>query len=603
MIDCDAKCDIDAPGALGDLSPYEDEEAPPFPPPQLQHNTTKADLPVGEVMRNPDLLERVLSFLPTPADLGRCTVVNKAFRAAASAAGRAVLARTFPAAVALEGSGVICLNRDGLGLRIAKALAAPSQAEPQMPAFPLDAYEVHVELRSPRRGNAPVFACNGRFTADDADLPLQCDNTLTSPLDPAVDFDGFHFRGEPSNGHHDQDSDLEADLDQDEDWNSADSDYCSDCGGGSRYKYTVFGDAPFEVDITLVRLSDGAVCNFVHNARAFHQPPSDFDTSSRMHVRDLVTSAHGIVISPWTPHDSDPMLHDKLGMELKFSVRWKKTHSKKPSFTGVLISPCVYVNNFLDGDNNTRYRLDANGAAHAFGIADLQWTGPAGADHAELLQRARTVSPAAVTGDDVPAKIWPQTRPPSSLDDYCAMIQVRDHERAAENQMCFSSSGILTEDLTGFHHDSGGQIFDNTVRLPDADSTAWDDGSDEDDVRLNIILVRRSDGAVYNMAHRYIMDNAFDGGVSFGPNREFEDEPPLTPWIQLLHTNGGTLDLETRLRCNCFMWSEGNGDTARWKHICMVMYGIRSDGEEQDLYFENAHYLAHALAMLPWKLR
>jgi hypothetical protein len=185
------------------------------------------------------------------------------------------------------------------------------------------------------------------------------------------------------------------------------------------------------------------------------------------------------------------------------------------------------------------------------------------------------------------------------------MIQVRDHERAAENQMCFSSSGILTEDLTGFHHDSGGQIFDNTVRLPDAKSTTWDDGSDEDDKRLNIILVRRSDGAVYNMAHRYIMDNAVDGGVSFGPNREFEDEPPLTPWIRLLHTNGGTLDLETRLRCNCFMRSEGNGDTARWKHICMDMCGIRFDGEErlEDLYFENAHYLAHALAMLPWKLR
>jgi hypothetical protein len=40
-----------------------------------------------EVLGCPDLLVRVLSFAPTPADLGRCAVVSRAFRAASEQAG------------------------------------------------------------------------------------------------------------------------------------------------------------------------------------------------------------------------------------------------------------------------------------------------------------------------------------------------------------------------------------------------------------------------------------------------------------------------------------------------------------------------------------
>jgi hypothetical protein len=69
--------------------------------------------------------------------------------------------------------------------------------------------------------------------------------------------------------------------------------------------------------------------------------------------------------------------------------------------------------------------LSAHGAAHAFAIADLPWEVSAGADCAERLRRAGgdSVSPAAVTGDAMPAKTWSTLPPPHLLDDYCAMIR------------------------------------------------------------------------------------------------------------------------------------------------------------------------------------
>jgi hypothetical protein len=47
-----------------------------------EESKDKDDLSEERVWGNPDLLERVLSFLPTPCDLCRAAAVSKAFRAA-----------------------------------------------------------------------------------------------------------------------------------------------------------------------------------------------------------------------------------------------------------------------------------------------------------------------------------------------------------------------------------------------------------------------------------------------------------------------------------------------------------------------------------------
>jgi len=107
---------------------------------------------------------------PTPAALARCAGVNKAFRAAAHTALHAVLTRTFPAAVALDDSGAIELNRG-----IAHALASSAESIPP-PLVPLSAYSVIVQVRY---DDYPVFTGEARFTDDDADLPLRCERATT----------------------------------------------------------------------------------------------------------------------------------------------------------------------------------------------------------------------------------------------------------------------------------------------------------------------------------------------------------------------------------------------------------------------------------------
>ena len=177
-----------------------------------------------------DLLERVLRFLPTPADLGRCATVNRAFRAATPAALRAILARSFPASSAMEK----LLDPGGLSLRIARALASPGPREISTPPpVPLIAYKVIVEVRSPRRGNAVVFAGEGRFTDDDADLPL----TVVTSLEPSssllllhstLDFDGLRFPGDIIEDHDDEDL-ADADLAGSGDISDVGSCYDSEC--------------------------------------------------------------------------------------------------------------------------------------------------------------------------------------------------------------------------------------------------------------------------------------------------------------------------------------------------------------------------------------
>ena len=105
-----------------------------------------------EVLGSHDLLVRVLSFSPTPSDLGRSAVVNKAFRAASEVAGEALykhLARTLPMAAALQASGALGLDRDGLVLRIVRAFAIPPpvdvlQSKP--PQFYLGDYTMMIQV-------------------------------------------------------------------------------------------------------------------------------------------------------------------------------------------------------------------------------------------------------------------------------------------------------------------------------------------------------------------------------------------------------------------------------------------------------------------------
>ena len=221
MVEHDLHLDVDAL-ALGERSSSEREEgeAPLSPPPPLL-----GQAPEDKVLGCPDLLERVLGFVP--ARFERCAAVNRTFHAAA--------AIVFPA-----------VSR----AYFARALAfGPVDLSTPPPSVPLSGYEIFVEVRSRRRDNAVVFACKGRFTDDDADLPLPCDNSVLGPPDfPSTLRFGDRVIS-TDNVHH---------LD-------------------------VLG-LHLVLDVVLVRCTDGAVCNFEHDDLAFFSPawPGDCDHTTHM---------------------------------------------------------------------------------------------------------------------------------------------------------------------------------------------------------------------------------------------------------------------------------------------------------------------------------
>jgi len=72
-----------------------------------------------------------------------------------------------------------------------------------------------------------------------------------------------------------------------------------------------------------------------------------------------------------------------------------------------------------------------------------------------------------------------------------------------------------------------------------------------------------------------------------------EDEYTITPWLK--HVD------QMRLRFECMMTADLDSG-AQWKHFCLGMHARRWEGE-QEMYFDSAHHMAHALAMLPWTLK
>ena len=121
-----------------------------------------------EVVACHDLLVRILSFSPTPSDLGRCAGVNRAFRAASEMAGGILAARTQPAAAALQAKGAFALNHGGLGLRIARAFAvAPEDTiYPELQDLPFvrEEYTLLLQLRDSSKGGAVCFSSSGVLT-------------------------------------------------------------------------------------------------------------------------------------------------------------------------------------------------------------------------------------------------------------------------------------------------------------------------------------------------------------------------------------------------------------------------------------------------------
>ena len=121
-----------------------------------------------EVLGSHDLLVRVLSFSPTPSDLGRSAVVNKAFRAASEVAGDAVLARTLPMAAALRASGASGLDRDGLVSRIVRAFAIPPPVDvirPKTPQLYLSDYTIMIQVHD-RDRDVVCFSSSAVLTQD-----------------------------------------------------------------------------------------------------------------------------------------------------------------------------------------------------------------------------------------------------------------------------------------------------------------------------------------------------------------------------------------------------------------------------------------------------
>ena len=335
---------------------------------------------------------------------------------------------------------------------LCRALAFdPADLSTPPPSVPLSGYEIFVEVRSRRRDNAVVFACEGRFTDDDADLPLACDNSVLGPPDfsstlrlgdRVISTDNFRLTYHEGGAH------------------------------------LVLG-LHLVLDVMLVRCTDGAVCNFVHDDLAFFSSGDHFDYCDD-HTTHLTTTVLGIVLSPAASHRDLELLHGRIALDLKFDTSW----------TQARITPRVHLNGTMEDHDSF---LSAEGAAHALEIAELSWVASPGDNYAERLRLARLRNPPVAVSvgpegpystdsghtsaegavDAVPAKIWPTRPPPCALDGYYAMVRVRDH-RYTGDQACFYSSGALTEDLVAsdYNEKEGfgrGQIFHNVLGLPYAE--------------------------------------------------------------------------------------------------------------------------------------
>jgi hypothetical protein len=207
---------------------------------------------MSEVLGSHDLLVRVLSFSPTPSDLGRSAVVNKAFRAASEVAGDAVLARTLPMAAALRASGASGLDRDGLVSRIVRAFAIPPPVDviqPKPPEFYLSDYTMMIQVHD-RDRDVVCFSSSAVLTQDAV---------------RRVNFGGIYDDADDARG---QGFDNEVELpNQVEPLSDAQSDVFWKDYNATR---TNVGDVSFadagrlQLSVVLTRRSDGAVHQLVY---------------------------------------------------------------------------------------------------------------------------------------------------------------------------------------------------------------------------------------------------------------------------------------------------------------------------------------------------
>ena len=182
-----------------------------------------------------DLLVRVLSFAPTPSDLGRYAVVSKSFRTASVLAGGLLAMRTLPVAAVMHAAGALELNRGGLGLRIARAFAIPPKL---YPTPPLADYFIMMQVRDERKCGMVCFSSSGVLTDEFCTGSQQFTNTI----------------------------ELADDAESDSFWN----DFCAECDDiergerGVAPEFFLVGEDRLKLYMVLVRSSDGAVHQLVH---------------------------------------------------------------------------------------------------------------------------------------------------------------------------------------------------------------------------------------------------------------------------------------------------------------------------------------------------
>jgi len=263
------------------------------------------------VLGSHDLLARVLSFAPTPSDLGRCAAVNKDFRAASAPAGVMLAARTVPAAAALQASGSLELNRDGLGLRIARAFATVPEIYPTTPTapFPLDDYTILIQLRDVRKGGAVCFSSSGVLTTDVLRMIYprlgvpQSSNKAGASLRKCQRFDNEVALAD------DAESDTFWKVIQDRKKRLALFEFCDVCGTATHQRCggctgTLTGASStgtrrllevhrMELHVVLVRKGDGAVKQLAHG-RAADLEREDFTSKTAadlVHMHDSAAAA------------------------------------------------------------------------------------------------------------------------------------------------------------------------------------------------------------------------------------------------------------------------------------------------------------------------
>ena len=176
------------------------------------------------------------------------------------------MAQTLPTAAALQQSGLLDLNRDGLKLRIAECFAPSGDSNfanrhyYPPPPFPLDDYIMLIQMRDMRKGGLRGVVCFSSSGVLTQDVLTESDGGAQH-----LEHDVGIYRGLHGFQRFNNQVELAEDAESDSSW----ADYCADKANNLReqpreiLEAQRLDDDSMSLYVVLVRRSDGAVHQLV----------------------------------------------------------------------------------------------------------------------------------------------------------------------------------------------------------------------------------------------------------------------------------------------------------------------------------------------------